>query len=80
MNCNQALQQLWDYLDQELTDEKMVEVRHHLEICQSCFPHYDFERAFLDAIASTRNLCEPPASLRVRVMESLCAAGFTRRK
>lgn len=75
-DCQQAMQQLWDYLDEELTEERMVAIRQHLTICQGCYPHYDFERTFLEAIASTRSLCRPPAELRQRVLNCLEGAGW----
>ncbi|MDF2772664.1 MAG: putative zinc-finger, partial [Geminicoccaceae bacterium] len=41
LDCRTAVQQLWDYLDHELTPERMAEVRRHLERCGQCLPHHD---------------------------------------
>ena len=76
IDCAAALRQLWDYLDGELTPERVADVRAHLEGCRRCHPHYDFERAFLEALASTRPDCRCPGELKAKVLESLRAVGF----
>jgi len=79
VDCLGAVRQLWDCLDGELTEERMRIVRAHLERCAGCYPHFDFERKFLDALAATRPECVAPAELRERVVRALRAAGFTAR-
>lgn len=78
IDCRTAVQQLWDYLDEELTPERMDEVRRHLEKCGNCLPHHDYARVFLAALASAREgEARAPETLRWRVMENLRAAGFS---
>jgi len=78
IDCRTAVQQLWDYLDQELTAERMAEVRGHLERCRSCLPHHDYARTFLAALSKAReDDARAPDVLRRRVMDSLRAAGFS---
>ena len=78
IDCRTAVQQLWDYLDQELTPERMDDVRRHLERCGSCLPHHDYARVFLAALSSAREShARAPEGLRHRVMENLRAAGFS---
>jgi len=78
IDCRTAVQQLWDYLDEELTPERMDEVRRHLERCGSCLPHHDYARVFLAALSSAREGdARAPEALRHRVMENLRAAGFS---
>lgn len=78
IDCRTAVQQLWDYLDQELTPERMDDVRGHLERCKSCLPHHDFARAFLAALAAAKESeARAPEALRKRVMDNLRAAGFS---
>ena len=77
IDCRTAVQQLWDYLDDELTPERMDEVRRHLERCKNCLPHHEYGRVFLAALATARESeARAPATLRRRVMDSLRAAGF----
>lgn len=77
IDCLTAVQQLWDYLDEELTPERMDAVRRHLERCGSCLPHHDYARVFLAALGSAREgEARAPEALRQRVMQNLRAAGF----
>lgn len=69
IDCRTAVQKLWDYLDQELTPERMDDVRRHLDRCGSCLPHHDYGRAFLAALAA--------AQCVGRAMDNLRAAGFS---
>jgi anti-sigma factor (TIGR02949 family) len=76
INCLTAIRQLWDFLDQELTEDRMDMVRRHLEQCQRCLPHHDFARRFLDALHATRDGRLMPPELRSRVMALLVEAGY----
>lgn len=77
IDCRMAVRQLWDYLDGELTPERMGDVRRHIERCGQCLPHHDYGRVFLAALSSARESEErAPETLRRRVMESLRAAGL----
>ena len=78
IDCRMAVQKLWDYLDQELTPERMDDVRRHLDRCGSCLPHHDYGRAFLAALSSAKEAeARAPDTLRHRVMANLRAAGFS---
>ena len=76
LDCREAMRQLFDFLDEELTPDRMEAVRAHIDVCARCYPHYDFERAFLFAIAATRR--DQPASgeLRLRVTDALRREGL----
>jgi anti-sigma factor (TIGR02949 family) len=76
MDCLDVVRQLWDFLDGELTDEKMDEIRAHVAACRDCYPHYDFERAFLEAVAATRREQPAPNMVRRKVLAKLRSAGF----
>ena len=79
MDCTAAMRQLWDYLDGELTEERMAAVRAHLDRCAGCVPHADFERAFLEALSGCRSKACAPDALRRRIFERLREAGFVGR-
>lgn len=76
IDCRTAVKQLWDYLDQELTEDRMMQVRAHLESCEECLPHHDFGRRFLDALQSTRATAAMPADAKRKVMAMLREAGY----
>ena len=77
LDCETVMQQLWDYLDEELTLERMAEMRTHLAICANCYPQYEFERAFLAALERARTTHANPAALRERVAAALRLEGLT---
>ena len=71
MNCREALEHLYEFLDQELTPEVEREVREHLEACSPCEECFDFQDAFLKFLqARTRSRCAPP-ELRRRILHEL---------
>ena len=43
MKCREALKNLYEYLDQQLDDKTVDEIREHLEKCKHCFDKYRFE-------------------------------------
>jgi anti-sigma factor (TIGR02949 family) len=77
IDCSTAVRQLWDYLDQELTEERMAMVRQHLQTCDHCLPHHEFGRRFLEALRATREEQLMPPEVKARVMELLAEAGYT---
>jgi mycothiol system anti-sigma-R factor len=68
--CESALQELYLYLDGELTIEKRTVIKMHLDDCNPCFEAYDFE-AELRIVISKHCREEVPESLRQRVAEQL---------
>jgi anti-sigma factor (TIGR02949 family) len=78
IDCSTAMQQLWDYLDAELTPERMEAVRRHVGSCSACLPHHDFAKTFLDALGGIREQDHVvPNALKARVLTALKAAGYT---
>lgn len=71
--CDEVIAQLWEYLDGELSAEREARVRAHLEACARCFPHYDFERAFLELLRRQGHEGSASLGLRQRVFASLLA-------
>jgi anti-sigma factor (TIGR02949 family) len=45
--CEHVVAKLWEYLDGTLDELRSEQVREHLEVCEKCFPEYDFRRAYL---------------------------------
>ncbi len=76
VNCTRAMQQLWDFLDRELTDQQMAAVRSHLESCSDCFPHQAWAERFLEALHSVRDERLMPPEVKARVIERLRSAGY----
>jgi len=76
LDCDSVMRQLWDYLDEELTPDRMEAVRQHLAMCERCHPHANFERTFLDAVAHARREHSNPSGLAARVRNALAAKGY----
>jgi anti-sigma factor (TIGR02949 family) len=77
VDCGAAMRQLWDYLDGELTADRMEAIRRHLESCDACLPHADFGRRFLDALHELRPAeRQAPDAIRAKVRAALAGAGL----
>ena len=74
--CREIVRQLWPYLDGALPDDWQSRVARHLEQCDACRSHYDFERAFLEAVRNSGAAADNFESLRARVVSALGAAGM----
>jgi anti-sigma factor (TIGR02949 family) len=71
------MHQLWDYLDQELTPERMTAMRRHLDKCAGCYPHLELERAFLEALAGCKEARCAPERLKAKLIERLKEVGYS---
>ena len=76
IDCEEVMKKLWDYLDGELSPTKMQTIAAHIAMCARCYPQYQFERAFLEAIATAHRGVAAPAGMRERLITSLQEAGL----
>jgi anti-sigma factor (TIGR02949 family) len=77
LDCHAVMRQLWDYLDGELSPDRMDAIREHLKLCDRCQPHAAFGRAFLAALARARREHSHPADLTLRVRRALARRGYS---
>jgi anti-sigma factor (TIGR02949 family) len=77
IDCSTAIAELWDYLDQELTAERMEAIRLHLDRCAACLPHMLFAERFLDSLRRCRGEGPMPEELRLAVIARLRREGLT---
>jgi mycothiol system anti-sigma-R factor len=77
LDCTAVMKQLWDYLDGELSAERMAAIEAHVKMCGRCSPQVEFERAFLKALAAARGEGTSSESLRERVVKQLRTRGYT---
>jgi anti-sigma factor (TIGR02949 family) len=68
--CDHVIAQLWEYLDGDLDELRSEQVRRHLEVCEICFPEYDFRRTYLEFMrrCSTQQV---PSELRRQIFEAI---------
>jgi mycothiol system anti-sigma-R factor len=72
-DCEDALHELYGFLDGELTDDRRKLIQHHLDDCQPCAEPYDFEAELRHVI---RRKCheEVPEALVDKVRAALDSA------
>jgi mycothiol system anti-sigma-R factor len=70
VDCADAVHQLYDYLDGELTEERRKAIALHLDLCGSCGEAAEFEQELRMVIA---NCCRDrvPESLKARIADAL---------
>lgn len=44
ISCSEAVDRLWHYLEQELTQDRRAEIEHHLAFCRRCCGELEFAR------------------------------------
>lgn len=71
ITCQEALDRVYEYLDGELDQGWTERVRAHIEACRRCYPHFNFERIFLDHIRAKGLREERSERLERRILEIL---------
>jgi mycothiol system anti-sigma-R factor len=71
INCRDCVRALNRYIDRELSDEDIVQVRGHLEACGGCLDAYKFEESVRRLVRVRCQEQGAPESLRVRIEASL---------
>ena len=66
LTCEDVLEHLFSYLDQEVDEEMHTDIEHHLQQCRECYSRADFEQRLKQRIADTGE-SEAPEKLRRRI-------------
>jgi anti-sigma factor (TIGR02949 family) len=69
-DCDDALHELYGFIDGELTDDVRTQILSHLEACPPCFERYDFE-AELKIVISKKCQERVPDGLKDRILDAL---------
>lgn len=69
--CEEAAKRVYEYLDGELEQEDSAAIRCHVQQCELCYPMYNWEQLFLDALKRRGDRPEPSEELRRRVARLL---------
>jgi mycothiol system anti-sigma-R factor len=67
--CQSCLKALHPFLDRELSDEDIAQVRIHLEECRGCLDLFEFEESLRRLVRVRARELHAPASLRARITE-----------
>ena len=71
MNCRECIEQLYPYLDRELTPDVEREIKQHLAGCPPCVDQYDFEALFIKFVRARCRAQGAPPELRQRILSQL---------
>lgn len=73
--CLEALQELYSFLDGELTEERRVAIRVHLDECRGCVGAFDFEVELRQVVSRCCRETEVPQDLRSRIAQAIESLG-----
>lgn len=71
INCQDCVRALNPYLDRELSDEDIQQVRQHLDACRGCMHVYQFQESLRRLVRVRCHEEVAPESLRTRITVSL---------
>lgn len=60
LSCEEVIERLFDYLDQELDAQQAADIEWHLDRCRDCFTRAEFERRLRARVAATGTAKAPP--------------------
>ena len=69
MNCKETMARLQTFLDRELSEVEIREVRMHLEACPPCQNHFTFEERLRMLVKARCSPEKAPLSLRERICQ-----------
>jgi len=69
-NCEDALHELYTYLDGELTAEKRGQIQQHIDDCSPCIEKFEFEYE-LRVVVQSKCKDTVPDDLRRRIAEAI---------
>ncbi|MBI2313252.1 MAG: zf-HC2 domain-containing protein [Betaproteobacteria bacterium] len=53
LSCEEALKDMYTFLDHELGEAERRDLEEHLRICRSCFSRVEFEKRLRERLADT---------------------------
>ena len=60
VDCGAAVRQLWDYLDGELTPDRVTLIKDHLAHCGTCFRAFEIQEELLRRVRETAAPADDP--------------------
>jgi mycothiol system anti-sigma-R factor len=80
INCRDCAQALNPYIDRELSDEDVIQVRGHLEACGGCLHLYQFQESLRRLVRVRCQEQSAPPSLRERITVTLAMERLRRER
>lgn len=60
IKCSDAVKELWEYLERQLTPERKGEIDEHLAYCRRCCGELEFAEELRTVMAASRQPLMPP--------------------
>jgi mycothiol system anti-sigma-R factor len=73
ITCKNCLEALYPYIDRELSDEDIIQVRVHLDECRGCLHLYQFEASLRRLVRFRCREQGAPESLRAKLIMKFAA-------
>lgn len=70
ISCEEVVERLFDYLDNEVDTDTSAEIERHLERCHDCFSRAEFERKLREQVTRSGKQ-EAPERLRLRIRDMI---------
>ena len=74
--CEAVVRQLWPFVDGMVSETQREFIVDHLAQCEPCKSHFDFAKAFLEAVHEAKPHFDVEDGLNERVMAALAGAGY----
>lgn len=73
VDCSDVLNQVYEYLHQELDEQRAADIHRHLDACGHCLSEYGLEQAVRDLVSRSCRCSPAPESLRVSILLRISA-------
>lgn len=70
-DCSEVLDHLYEYLDNEMSDDACAKFRQHFEECRPCLEKYGLEQAVKKLVKRCCGHDDVPVDLRAKVLTRL---------
>jgi len=74
MNCEKALQSLYEFIDRELDTATESEIKAHLEHCDGCLGKFEAERLFKEMLQAKAGGERVSEEMRARILARIESA------
>lgn len=71
IDCREAVQRMWAYLDDALASRSLAEFEEHLDTCVRCCGELEFSRHVRERVATAEAAPTIPLEVRRRIQRSL---------
>lgn len=74
MNCQEALQSLYEFIDRELDTATAEEIQAHLKHCNGCLGKFEAERLFKEMLQAKAGGERVSEEMRARILARIASA------